>query len=51
MVAIMALRDFRDFQLKKYPKIPCGAGILPVTIKDRQDAYPTKLGKLFFGVL
>jgi hypothetical protein len=22
-----------------------------LTIKDRQDAYPTKLGKLFFGVL
>jgi hypothetical protein len=26
MVAIMALKDFRDFQLKKYPKISRGAG-------------------------
>ncbi|ALB39970.1 hypothetical protein AA650_05370 [Anabaena sp. WA102] len=48
----------RDFQLKKYPKISCGAGILrqaqykscPLIIKDGQDAHPTKLGNLFFGV-
>jgi hypothetical protein len=38
--------SLRDFQLKKYPKISCGAGILrqaqykscPLIIKDGQEA-------------
>ena len=41
----------RDFQLKKYPKhfLWCGPKS-PLIIKDGQDAHPTKLGNLFFGV-
>jgi hypothetical protein len=52
--------SFRDFQIKKYPKISCGAGILPANnIRTGPDAHPTRLDSeallqavhLFYGVL
>jgi len=41
----------KGLPIKKIPKnfLWCGTKSLLI-IKDRQDAHPTKLGNLFFGV-
>ena len=44
----------RDFQLKKYPKISCGAGISPANntrTGKMPIPHPTRLDHLFCGVL
>ncbi|WP_096668424.1 hypothetical protein [Dolichospermum compactum] len=54
-VGAQGLRPFRSMAkglpIKKIPKnfLWCGTKSLLI-IKDRQDAHPTKLGNLFFGV-
>jgi hypothetical protein len=34
----------RDFQLKKYPKISCGAGILPANHQGQAGCPSHKIG-------
>ncbi len=40
--------DLRDFQIKKYPKISCGAGILPANHQGRAFRPIPQDGIIYF---